>query len=132
MNIKTIAAGVVTTLLLTVTAQAHHSFAGTYDLKKEVRIEGTLAGIQLRNPHSFVQVETRDAGGQTQMWAVEWTGLPQLAGAGITAHTLSVGDPVIITGNPVRTPGETKLRMVSIKRTSDGFSWGGKPSEVVN
>jgi hypothetical protein len=132
MTIRTFVIAAAAVLVLTAAAQAHHSFAGTYDLKKEVRIEGTLIGVLLRNPHSFVQVETKDAGGQTQLWAVEWTGLPQLAGAGITAHTLMVGDPVVITGNPVRTPGETKLRMVSFKRTSDGFSWGGRPGEVVN
>ena len=132
MRIRTFVVAAAAVLLLAAAAQAHHSFAGTYDLKKEVSISGTLIGIQLRNPHSFVQVESKDANGQMQIWAVEWTGLPQLAGAGITAHTLAVGDPVVITGNPVRTPGETKLRMVSFKRTSDGFSWGTKAGEVVN
>jgi hypothetical protein len=133
MNLRTVVIiGAATLLLAAATAQAHHSFAGTYDVKKTVTIEGTLVGVQLRNPHSFVQIETRDANGQTQTWAAEWSGLPQLAGAGITAHTLKVGDPVIITGNPARTPGLTKLRMVTFKRTSDGFTWGDKPREVVD
>jgi hypothetical protein len=128
---KTLVLVVVATLLCGLTAYAHHSFAGTYDLKKQVRIEGKLIRLLWRNPHSFVHVEAPDETGKMQQWSVEWTGLPQLAGAGITSSTLKVGDPVVITGNPTRTPGEHRMRMVTFRRTSDGFSWGNRRGEVV-
>lgn len=121
----------VAALLCGMTAYAHHSFAGTYNLKKEVKIEGKLIRLLWRNPHSFVQVEAPDEAGKMQQWSVEWTGLPQLAGAGVTSSTLQVGDPVIITGNPTRTPGEYRMRMLTFKRTSDGFTWGTRRGEVV-
>lgn len=119
-------------LLGSFTAYAHHSFAGTYDLKKQIKIEGTLIRIQWRNPHSFVHVKAPDQTGAMQEWSIEWSGLPQLVRSGVAANTISVGDPVVITGNPTRTAGEYRLRMVTFLRTSDGFSWGTRRDEVVN
>jgi hypothetical protein len=39
---------------------------------------------------------------------------------------------VIVKGNPGRDPAEHRIRMISIKRTTDGFGWGTAPGEVVN
>ncbi len=119
-------------VLFGMTAYAHHSFGGTYELKKEIKIEGKLVQFLFRNPHSFVHVEATDESGKVQRWAVEWAGGGQLAGQGMTRTTLKVGDPVIIRGNPSRTPGEPRLRMVAFKRTSDGLGWGDRPGEVVD
>ena len=118
--------------LFGMTAYSHHSFASTYDLSQQVKIEGKLVQFLFRNPHSFVHVETMDQNGEVQRWAIEWAGGAQLAGRSIDQHTLKVGDPVIITGNPTRTPGEHRLRMVTLKRTSDGLSWGGRQGETVD
>jgi hypothetical protein len=41
-------------------ASAHHSFAATYFVDKEVTVEGTLTQFLFRNPHSFVKVEAPD------------------------------------------------------------------------
>jgi uncharacterized protein DUF6152 len=118
--------------LFGMTAYGHHSFASTYDLSQQVKIEGKLVQFLFRNPHSFVHVEAKDQNGEVQRWAIEWAGGAQLAGNSIDQHTLKVGDPVIITGNPTRTPGEHRMRMVTFKRTSDGLSWGGRQGETVN
>ena len=45
---------------------------------------------------------------------------------------VKVGDTVIIAGNPVRTAGEHRMRMVTFKRTSDGLSWGNREGERVD
>jgi hypothetical protein len=115
-------------LVFGMTAYAHHSFASTYDLSKQVKVEGKLVQFLFRNPHSFVHIESADG----QRWAIEWAGGAQLSGSSIDRTTLKVGDPVIITGNPTRTEGEHRLRMVTFKRTSDGLSWGGRQGEVVD
>lgn len=132
MKTRVLVVALAAALLSGMTASAHHSFAGTYDVKKQIKIEGTLIRIQWRNPHSFVHVKAPDETGTMQEWSVEWTGLPQLAGTGVTTNTISVGDPVVITGNPTRTAGEHRLRMLTFLRTSDGFSWGTRRDEVVN
>ena len=128
MNSKTVVFVLAGAFLFAMTAYAHHSFAGTYDLSTQVKIEGKMVQFLFRNPHSFVHIESADG----QRWAIEWAGGAQLSGNSIDRNTLKVGDPVIIIGNPTRTSGEHRLRMVSLKRTSDGLTWGNRQGEVVN
>ena len=111
---------------------AHHSFTATYDTAKTVTVEGKVTQFLLRNPHSFVHVLVIDKDGKEQNWNIEWAAAGQLGGAGVTRDALKVGDPVVITGNPARDPADQRLRMVTVKRTSDGFSWGFRPGQVVD
>jgi len=104
---------------------AHHSFAATYFEDQKVTIEGNLVQFLYRNPHSFVQVEGKDANGQVVRWSVEWGAGGQLGRQGVTRDTLKPGDHVVIVGNPGRNPEDHRLRMVNITRPSDGWKWGG-------
>src|SRR5262245_55528483 len=52
---------------------AHHSYGATYDVSKEVRLEGKLVQFVMRNPHSFVTIQTTDGKGAMQRWSVEWS-----------------------------------------------------------
>jgi hypothetical protein len=106
-------------------AWAHHSFAATYIVDKEIKIEGKLVEFLYRNPHSFVKVEAPDDKGQMQTWAVEWGGGAQLSRDGVSRDTLKPGDHVIVTGNPGRDPEDHRIRMHSIARPSDGWKWIG-------
>lgn len=115
-----------------ITVRAHHSFAATYDESKTVKIEGRLVQFMYRNPHSFVHLMAPDENGQEQRWAVEWGGAGQLAGQGVTRETLKPGDVVIITGNPGRNPADHRVRMVTLRRVSDGFGWGTQPGQTVD
>lgn len=124
-------------LIATLTAsaapvRAHHSFAATYDESKTVKIEGRLVQFLFRNPHSFVHVMAPDDAGQEQRWAVEWGGAGQLAGQGVTRETLKPGDVVVISGNPGRNPADHRIRMVTLRRPSDGFGWGDQPGQTVD
>jgi hypothetical protein len=58
--------------------------------------------------------------------------LDDFRGAGVTREALKVGDAVVITGNPARDPADQRLRMVTVKRTSDGFNWGFRQGQVVD
>jgi hypothetical protein len=118
-------------LLSTVAAYAHHSFAATYFENKQVKIEGKIIQFLFRNPHSFVHVDAPDESGVMQKWMIEWGGAGLLQGQGVTRDTLKVGDPVVITGNPGRDAADHRMRMVSLKRTTDGFGWGQRAGEVV-
>jgi hypothetical protein len=113
-------------------ASAHHSFAATYDEARTVQIEGKLVQFLFRNPHSFVHVIAPDGAGQEQRWAVEWGGTSQLGVQGVTRETLRPGDVVVITGNPGRNPADFRVRMLTLRRNSDGFGWGEKPGETVD
>ena len=114
------------------TASAHHSFGATYEVSKQITVEGSIVQFVYRNPHSFVHVEAPDADGKVQRWAVEWGGTAQLTTAGVQRDTLKVGDKVTILARPSRVPNEYRLLMVTLTRPSDGFSWGRNAGEVVD
>ncbi len=113
-------------------ASAHHSFAATYIEDKSVTIEGELVQVLFRNPHSFVHVTVTEKDGSMVRYAVEWGGAAQLGGQGVTRETLKLGDKLVISGNPGRNPADHRVRMISLRRTSDGLSWGTRPGEVVD
>ena len=118
-------------LLFVAVASAHHSFAAVYDGKKTVTLDGKLVQFIFRNPHSFVHVEGKDEKGETIQYAIEWGGGGQLNQQGVTRETLKPGDHLVIIGNPGRNPEDHRLRMISLKRTSDGWTWGGRAGEKV-
>jgi Family of unknown function (DUF6152) len=107
-------------------AWAHHSFAGTYlEDAQPVKVEGTLVAFLVRNPHSFVHVESKDPKtGAMIRWSIEWGAAGQLAQQGVRTGSLKVGDHVIVTGSPGRNAEDHRLRMRTIVRPSDGWSWG--------
>ena len=122
---------VATALAIGTTASAHHSFGATYEISKEIKLEGKLVQVVYRNPHSFVHIEAPDASGVKQRWAIEWGGTAQLANQGVKRQTLNIGDEVVVTARPSRAPGEFRVLMVTLVRPSDGFSWGRNPGQVV-
>jgi hypothetical protein len=127
-----VAAVAAWTCALGVQAYAHHSFAATYIEDRNVTIEGELVQVLFRNPHSFVHVSVTQKDGSMVRYAIEWGGAAQLGGQGVTRETLKLGDKLIISGNPGRNPADHRVRMVTLRRPSDGLSWGTRPGEVVD
>jgi hypothetical protein len=130
---------VKTLFLLTVAAAtgalpalAHHSFAGTYDVNKEITIKGKIVEVSLRSPHSFFFVEAEDAKGAPQRWSIEGASASQFAQQGVTKDALKVGDVVEIIANPARSMMTSlRARLLKITRPADGWSWGARPGETV-
>lgn len=110
---------------LGVRAYAHHSFASTYVEDQKITVEGDVLQFLYRNPHSFLQVEAKDADGKMVRWAVEWGGGGQLGSQGVQRETLRPGDHVILVGQPARDPSDHRLRLMKITRPSDGWTWSG-------
>jgi len=92
---------VCVTALFSGTASAHHSFAA-FDMKKEVRISGTVAEVQYTNPHVWLFVDVAAASGGTESWAIEAGGPNILLRSGWKANTVKVGDKVGVTLHPMR------------------------------
>jgi len=113
-------------------AYAHHSYGATYDVSKQIKLEGKLVQFVFRNPHAFVHIEAADESGSMQRWAVEWSGTTQLGAAGVNSATLKVGDQIVILARPSRVPNEYRALMVTLKRPADGFTWGAKEGEKVD
>src|SRR5688572_30999265 len=65
---------VVAGMALAATAEAHHDFTLTYLADRTVTIEGELAQLLFRNPHTLVYMIVRDNRGRDVRYAVEWAG----------------------------------------------------------
>ena len=111
---------------------AHHSQVAVYRTSDEQKIEGTLAQVLIRSPHSWVHVEAKDAKGQLQRYAIEWGGAAQLRNAGVDGKTLKVGEKVRVTGRPGRNAADNRMLMVYIETVDGRWTWGNKPGEVVD
>lgn len=119
-------------ICVAIPAEAHHSFGATYNVDKEVTLEGKVVQVSLRSPHSFFFVETKDENGEVHRWSIEGAGAGQFAQQGVTRDSFKVGDPVKVIANPARSADTYRARMIKITRTTDGKTWGGRPGEVVD
>jgi hypothetical protein len=130
MKTKTLL-GLASFLIFGIAAYAHHSLGATYEGDKEVKLEGKIVQLLLRNPHSFLQIDVPDKDGTMQRWSLEWRSSGQLGQAGIKRDTLKAGDEVVVTVNPSRTKGDNRGALKTLHRTADGFGWGTKPGETI-
>lgn len=92
-------------LMTAVPVVAHHSAAEAYDSSKKAEAQGTITKVLLRNPHSFVFLETIDEKGQKIEWQVEMTSSVQMTVQGWTKDMLTPGMVVKVVGIPSRAPG---------------------------
>jgi hypothetical protein len=125
LKIKLLVLTLAGVTVLGVRAHAHHSFAATYLEDEKMKVEADIVQFLYRNPHSFLQMTSKDASGKDITWAVEWGGGGQLSSQGVTRDTLRPGDHVIVLGEPGRDPEAHRLRMINITRPSDGWTWKG-------
>ncbi|MBI2186000.1 MAG: hypothetical protein HYU37_02615 [Acidobacteria bacterium] len=125
-RIVLVLAGAGVVLAMSGQAFAHHSFSATYDGSKEVQVEGVVKEFVWRNPHSFLRLDVTDKDGTTVTWTLEWGSVGQLTQAQLTRTTLRPGDRLIVTGAPPRDESSPRLRIGTIRRPADGWSWTGQ------
>lgn len=88
---------------------AHHSFGAEYDADKPVSLTGVVTKIDWTNPHSYVFLDVKDAGGQLANWKFEGYPPGVLYRTGWKRNvTMKPGDTVTIFG----------------WRARDGSNWG--------
>jgi hypothetical protein len=87
------------------TAWAHHSVQSQFDVHKTISISGTVAKMEWINPHSYLTLNVKDAGGKVQKWAFELGGPGVLRRAGLSRADrggLKPGDQVTVTALAAR------------------------------
>ena len=82
-------------------AAAHHGIAN-FDLNKEIEIAGTVTGLALINPHSWLSLDVKGDDGRVTAWRCELRGASVLRRSGWTAEMFAPGTPITITGSPDR------------------------------
>lgn len=56
---------------LTHKALAHHNMTAIFDFNDRVTVTGTLSKIDWRNPHIYLTVDVKNAGGAMETWQAE-------------------------------------------------------------
>jgi hypothetical protein len=111
-------------------AYAHHSFAGTYREGETVTIEGEIIQFNIRNPHSFINIEVTEEDGSAVLWGGEWGSVTQLSQGGVDRFTLKVGERIVIDGAPPRDTLDKKVLVRRVERpataTVEAFLWEGR------
>jgi hypothetical protein len=103
-------------------ARAHHSLSGSYDMGRDITLEGVVTAFQFVNPHPFLTFAVESPRGTKQQWRGELDNRFELVDIGITSGTFKPGDRVVITGNP----GHDKAQAIYIRRLdrpADGLKY---------
>ena len=82
-------------------ALSHHSFS-MFDSRQEVTLTGTVKEFQWTNPHTWIQLNVRNAQGQVEEWSIEGSSPNGLARRGWKRNTLRPGDKVSVRINPLK------------------------------
>ena len=92
----------ITSLFVSNSSFAHHGFGVHYDVSKQVEIEGVLQKVQLRNPHSFLEVLVKSEDGQSQVWVCETQAKSVMLRKGISPNRFKEGQRVTVQGSASR------------------------------
>jgi len=81
---------------------AHHAASVAYDVEKEISVEGVVTEVKWENPHTWIYVDVKDAGGAIVKWSFEGAVPNQLYRRGVTPSVLKPGVSVTIKAHPAR------------------------------
>ena len=85
-------------LLAAVPVFAHHAFTAEFDAKKPLKLRGTVAKIELINPHSWIHIDVKNDDGTTTRWMIEGGTPNTLLRRGFTKSSLPVGTEILVDG----------------------------------
>ena len=90
--------GGIALLIAGAPAWAHHGFAAEFDADKPIKVKGTVVKWDLINPHSWLEISTKDDDGKVMTWRFEGPPPNTLFRLGVTKDSLPPGTEVIVEG----------------------------------
>jgi hypothetical protein len=81
-----------------VAPSAHHSWNTVFSEDKPLVLRGTLAKVELVNPHGWIWIDVKGADGTVTKWGIEGGPPNGLIRNGITKDTLKVGEELVVHG----------------------------------
>jgi hypothetical protein len=80
-------------------AFGHHAFAAEFDANKPVRLEGTVTRrMEWINPHAWIHIEVKRAGGAVEKWMIEGGTPNTLLRRGFSKTSLLPGTLIVVDG----------------------------------
>jgi len=77
---------------------AHHSWNTVFSEDKPLVLKGTVAKVELVNPHGWIWIEVKNADGTVTKWGIEGGPPNGLVRNGITKDSLKVGEELTVRG----------------------------------
>jgi hypothetical protein len=112
---NTIATGTLLAALLCAApiGSAHHSPAAFNTAVSDFTLKGTIELVEMRNPHSVMQLRVANDDGTSTLWDIEFSSVNLLLRRGWDFERIKVGDRVTCIGNP-SAMGRNEMYMWSI------------------
>ena len=85
-------------LIWTLPLPAHHAFTAEFDSKKPVKLRGTIAKIEMVNPHSWIYIDVKNDDGTISQWMLEAGSPNVLVRRGFSKSAIPKGTEVIFEG----------------------------------
>ena len=82
-------------------ARAHHSFV-MFETTKQVTLSGTVTSFEWTNPHTYIELDVKDAAGSVKHWSIELGSPSILQQSGWKHNTLKKGTEVTLVVNPLK------------------------------
>jgi hypothetical protein len=79
-------------------ASAHHAFAAEFDATNPIELRGTIAKVELINPHSWIHLDVETSDGSVERWMIEGGPPNALFRRGFTQASLPVGAVIVVEG----------------------------------
>jgi hypothetical protein len=93
-----LALSAVSLLLGAIPAFSHHAFTAEFDANQPIKLRGTVARVELINPHSWIHMDVKNADGTTTRWMIEGGTPNTLLRQGITKKSLPIGAEILVDG----------------------------------
>jgi hypothetical protein len=125
---RRMASAVAVVVLLGTAVYAHHSHPD-FLTDQDATVEGTIEGIDFKNPHVVMTIRTADS----TVYTIEWQGAYYLRDhinmvspveGPVVSDTLKRGDRIVVVGCPARDPSHHELvTLKKVQRPLDGWLW---------